>query len=106
LVSAAVAKPAYWRIVQNRERYIVAWTLTREPEVGRGIQARDVIGGVDVGDGDLGGGRERIAALRGGAHGPRPGRCPPALDLGIRAAPAVTGVAVTHRRLLFHRVLR
>ena len=26
LVSAAVAKPAYWRIVQNRERYIVGWT--------------------------------------------------------------------------------
>jgi len=26
LVSAAVAKPAYWRIVQNRERYMVACT--------------------------------------------------------------------------------
>ena len=26
LVSAAVAKPAYWRIVQSRPRYIVGWT--------------------------------------------------------------------------------
>ena len=91
MVSSAVAKPAYWRIVQNRLRYIVGWTprvngySPGSAEVAVLVEAGGVGGGVQVADVDAGGGLERLAALRGALERLGPERLAPAVPGRVRA---------------------